>query len=146
MLLVLDDEDFYVKQKPLTLNHNRAIAAVLCNLAFHSYYKKQTTVSEGAQEWLTIVDQAFPVLLRRLYNRDNRRAFCPPDLWLAPFNQHLAKERSSLVAPAVLRALLHRTGGAFLYRFRRDGRVFQVILKELFQVRQRMSWACAICC
>ena len=31
-----------------------------------------------------------PALLRRLYERDGRRAFCPPALWLAPFRSQFS--------------------------------------------------------
>ena len=36
LLLVLDDEDFYERQTPFTLPQQRAIAAVLNTLLYHS--------------------------------------------------------------------------------------------------------------
>ena len=56
-----------------------------------------------------------PKLLRELYERDVRRPFCPPALWLEPFHaaeaaaQQSAEERFS--AAAVMRALLHASSG-----------------------------------
>ena len=43
-----------------------------------------------------------PALLRRLYERDGRLAFCPPALWLAPFqSQYAGSDQGILSQPCV---------------------------------------------
>ena len=57
-----------------------------------------------------------PKLLRELYERDVRRPYCPPALWLEPFTAaesaatQSAEERFS--ASAVMRALLQASSGS----------------------------------
>ena len=110
----MDDDDFHARQYPLSLENNRAVAAVLCNLAFHNCYNKTSLPAQerDAPEWLPVVDQYFPTLLRRLYERDNRSAYCPPGMWLAPFNKNISTDKTNLVAPAILQGLLHRSTSA----------------------------------
>ena len=57
-----------------------------------------------------------PKLLRELYERDVRRPYCPPALWLEPFAAaesaatQSAEERFN--AAAVMRALLQASSGS----------------------------------
>jgi len=99
-------------QRPLSLGENRAVAAVLCNLAFNTYYRKPSELAkrtDQTQKWISVLDQYFPVLLRRLYERDNRRQFCPVELWLAPFSTTISPGEAAQISPAVLQAVLNRT-------------------------------------
>lgn len=116
MLLVLDDEDFHDKQTPLSLGQNRAVATTLNTLVFLTYCPQgesgagpETTPSNMSLK--VLVEQA-PLLLRRLYERDARRAFCRSTLWLGPYSE--SKDEAggrNFLAAAVVQALLNRTSG-----------------------------------
>ena len=49
-----------------------------------------------------------PAVLRALYERDARRSFCPPAMWLAPFNSSTngPSNEARFSAAAVTRAIL----------------------------------------
>lgn len=57
-----------------------------------------------------------PKLLRELYERDVRRPYCPPALWLEPFAAAKSAATQSVEerfnAAAVMRALLQASSGS----------------------------------
>ncbi|GAX84732.1 hypothetical protein CEUSTIGMA_g12154.t1 [Chlamydomonas eustigma] len=95
LLLVLDDEEMYKEQKPLTLNQSRAVATSLNSLVFYTYLPK--TLGEkirpsGGGQAPSLLAEFAPLLLRSLYERDVRHSFCQPLLWLAPYNEMFGGE------------------------------------------------------
>ncbi|KAK9815844.1 hypothetical protein WJX72_010650 [[Myrmecia] bisecta] len=110
-LLVLDDDDFYERQDTFTLAQQRGIATSLNTLVFRMHcpatrdgklLTKGSPSDELLPEWA-------PSLLRALYERDVRRRYCPPALWLAPYAATEAPpdgEEGKFLAAAVVRALL----------------------------------------
>ncbi|GAB4814415.1 hypothetical protein N2152v2_001461 [Parachlorella kessleri] len=114
-LMVTDDYDFHEKQPLFTLGQQRAISATLNTLLFrthlpaslqHAQHVQQGgssssshravprlsgrhSTSKGMQ--YSMLEEHAPVLLRAMYERDARRPFCPPALWLQPYqNYHQA--------------------------------------------------------
>lgn len=87
LLLVLDDDDFFDRQEPFTIPQLQAITAALNTLVYRSIIRaeapKWKNDSGGEDQFPSLLSDA-TTLLRSLYDRDCRRAFCPPDLWLAP--------------------------------------------------------------
>lgn len=99
LLLVLDDDDFFDRQEPFTIPQLQAITAALNTLVYRSIIRTEAPKwkhdhCEEAQFPSLLGDAT--TLLRSLYDRDCRRAFCPPDLWLAPADcgPHLGAESS----------------------------------------------------
>ncbi|GBG61834.1 hypothetical protein CBR_g23790 [Chara braunii] len=105
LLMVVDDSEFYEKQEPFNLEKHRVIAATLNSLVYNSLQPLSSSAgtvsgrssggSAGASSssvptWPgralqhTFLLDATTKLLRSLYERDCRRPFCPPSLWLAP--------------------------------------------------------------
>nr|PNR53004.1 hypothetical protein PHYPA_009379 [Physcomitrium patens] len=77
LLVVLDDEEFYEHQEPFTLEQQRVISAMLNTMVYYGFlstFKRRNSL---------LMDVAIKCL-RSLYERDCRRSFCPPNLWLAP--------------------------------------------------------------
>jgi hypothetical protein len=99
LLLVLDDYEFHELQQPLTLTQARAIATSINSLVVHSYLPKTRVVDPGSKalvmklgasndcEAPPLLSEYAPLLLASLFGRDARRAFCQPQLWLAPWNE-----------------------------------------------------------
>ncbi|KAG6544429.1 hypothetical protein Mapa_014067 [Marchantia paleacea] len=77
LLVVMDDEQFYERQFPFTLEQQRIIAAMLNTMVYYGLM----TPSKGQDA--TLMDAAVRCL-RSLYERDCRRSFCDAALWLAP--------------------------------------------------------------
>ncbi|KAL6503076.1 E3 ubiquitin-protein ligase upl7 [Orobanche hederae] len=77
LLLVLDDMEFYDKQVPFTLEQQHKIVLMLNTLVYNS-------LSQGtSSQYRALVDSAVRCL-HLLYERDCRRQFCHPSLWLSP--------------------------------------------------------------
>ncbi|PIN11132.1 E3 ubiquitin protein ligase [Handroanthus impetiginosus] len=77
LLLVLDDIEFYDKQVPFTLGEQQKIASLVNTLVYNS-------LSRGiSPQYKALVDSAVRCL-HLLYERDCRRQFCHPSLWLSP--------------------------------------------------------------
>lgn len=125
-----DDVEFYEEQGLFTLAQQRAVAAGLTALVFRTHIpraeragslpttgKLSTSGSGGADDGgrgeAALLHHA-PRLLRVLYDRDSRHQFCPPALWLSPYNQVVAagKSKTDISGAAVLRALLQMDRGA----------------------------------
>ncbi|CAI7802439.1 unnamed protein product [Closterium sp. NIES-54] len=88
LLLVLDDEEFYQRQIPFSLSEQRVIAATLNTLVYNTLISSPSSASSSASSPLTpsqsaLLEAATRCLLP-LHDRDCRRAFCEPSLWLAP--------------------------------------------------------------
>jgi len=66
-----------VAQEPFTLEQQRVISAMLNTMVYYGFY------STFKRRHSLLMDVAIKCL-RSLYERDCRRSFCPPDLWLAP--------------------------------------------------------------
>lgn len=77
LLMVLDDEEFYEKQVPFTLEQQRTIAAMLNTMVYNGF------LNNSGHHNNPLMDAAVRCLYF-LYERDCRRSFCPPSLWLAP--------------------------------------------------------------
>ncbi|XP_051152386.1 E3 ubiquitin-protein ligase UPL7 [Andrographis paniculata] len=77
LLLVLDDMEFYDKQVPFTLEQQQKIASMINNLVYNSLSRGITSPNR------VLVDSAIRCM-HLLYERDCRRPFCNPSLWLAP--------------------------------------------------------------
>ncbi|KAL2610792.1 hypothetical protein R1flu_022484 [Riccia fluitans] len=97
LLVVMDDEQFYERQFPFTLEQQRVIAAMLNTMVYNGLMAP----SKGQNA--ALMDAAVRCL-RSLYERDCRRSFCDPALWLAP--------AVSLDLPIANAARLHREGSA----------------------------------
>ncbi|GFP90797.1 E3 ubiquitin-protein ligase upl7 [Phtheirospermum japonicum] len=77
LLLVLDDMEFYDKQVPFTLEQQQKIASMLNALVYNS-------LSRGiSSQYRSLVESAVRCM-HLLYERDCRRQFCHPSLWLSP--------------------------------------------------------------
>jgi len=50
-----------------------------------------------------------------LYERDNRRQYCPVELWLASFSTTISPDEAAQTSPAVLQAVLNRTSRSRLH-------------------------------
>ncbi|CAN8254660.1 unnamed protein product [Cochlearia groenlandica] len=77
LLVVLDDIQFYEKQVPFMLEKQCTIASVLNTLVYNGLLR--STGPENRQ----LMDSAIRCL-HLLYERDCRRPFAPPALWLSP--------------------------------------------------------------
>ncbi|EPS71373.1 ubiquitin-protein ligase 7, partial [Genlisea aurea] len=77
LLLVLDDVEFYDKQIPFKLEQQRKIASTMNTLVYNSLSRVISNRNRA------LLDSAVRCL-HLLYERDCRRAFCRPSLWLSP--------------------------------------------------------------
>jgi ubiquitin-protein ligase E3 B len=77
LLMVVDDEQFYERQVPFTMDQQRLIAAMLNTMVYNGLMS-----SSRAQS--SLLTESAVRCLRSLYERDCRRSFCEPALWLAP--------------------------------------------------------------
>ncbi|KAL3681995.1 hypothetical protein R1sor_000017 [Riccia sorocarpa] len=93
LLVVMDDEQFYERQFPFTLEQQRVIAAMLNTMVYNGL------MAASKSQNAALMDAAIRCL-RSLYERDCRRSFCDPALWLAP--------AASLDVPIANAARLHR--------------------------------------
>ena len=82
LLLVLDDDEFFVAQRPFTLGEQRGIAACVNTLVVRTHLGDKNAAAPDPER--TTAVRAAVALLRALQTRDARRAFAPPGLWLAP--------------------------------------------------------------
>ncbi|CAM8916889.1 unnamed protein product [Rhodiola kirilowii] len=89
LLLVLEDEEFYEKQVPFKLEQQQRITATLNTLVYNGLSRS------CSQEDRPFMDSAIRCL-HLLYERDCRRPFCSPGLWLAP----ATKNRMPIAAAA----------------------------------------------
>lgn len=99
LLLVLDDYEFHELQQPLNLGQARAIATSINSLVVHSYLPKTRVVDPGSKsvviklgasndcEAPPLLAEYAPLLVASLFERDARRPFCQPQLWIAPWNE-----------------------------------------------------------
>jgi ubiquitin-protein ligase E3 C len=125
---VLDDHDLHEAQQPLALAQARAIATSLNTLVFHTHFplppSTAASSSGGAappppaaapgaaaaaaapppmdaatlRAGRAMLAEHAPLVLRALYERDVRRPFCQPALWLAPYTAMM--RRGSLAGGA----------------------------------------------
>ncbi|CAA0829703.1 E3 ubiquitin-protein ligase UPL7 [Striga hermonthica] len=77
LLLILDDMEFYDKQVPFTLEQQQKVASMLNTLVYNSLSRFTSSRNRS------LVDSAVRCL-HLLYERDCRRQFCHPSLWLSP--------------------------------------------------------------
>ncbi|CAL8465528.1 g5064 [Coccomyxa elongata] len=121
-LLVLDDDDFYRLQSVFNLGQQRGIATSLNTLVYstHCPAKIAQAATQNASPYpgfdaagaRAMLAAWAPRLLRQMYERDVRRAYCPPALWLGPFSAaeaaaaDAASAEDRFSAAAVMRALL----------------------------------------
>ncbi|XP_002528627.3 E3 ubiquitin-protein ligase UPL7 isoform X1 [Ricinus communis] len=77
LLLVLDDIEFYEKQVPFTSEQQRRIASVLNTFVYNGL------AHSADQQCRSLMESAIRCL-HMMYERDCRRQFCPPALWLSP--------------------------------------------------------------
>ncbi|KAF6147499.1 hypothetical protein GIB67_021325 [Kingdonia uniflora] len=80
LLLILDDIEFYEKQVPFSLEQQRRITSVLNTLVYNGVSHNNN--NNGPQH-KPLMDASVKCL-HLLYERDCRRQFCPPSLWLSP--------------------------------------------------------------
>jgi ubiquitin-protein ligase E3 C len=112
-LSTADDVEFYEEQGLFTLAAQRAIAVGLSSLIFRTHIPLSKSPSSSSSSSLTatyttksLLNHA-PRLLRALFDRDTRRQFCPPALWLGPYTQLVRTGGAEDISgAAVLRALL----------------------------------------
>jgi len=90
LLLVLDDDEFFIAQRPFTLGEQRGIAACVNTLVVRTHLPGGKN-AKGKNNGIAALDperrtavRAAVALLKALQTRDARRAFAPPGLWLAP--------------------------------------------------------------
>ncbi|CAM6107607.1 unnamed protein product [Calypogeia fissa] len=76
LLMVVDDEEFYERQVPFTMDQQRLISAMLNTMVYNGLMSSRCQVS--------LLTESAVRCLRSLYERDCRRSFCEPALWLAP--------------------------------------------------------------
>ncbi|KAJ9181481.1 hypothetical protein P3X46_009608 [Hevea brasiliensis] len=76
LLLVLDDIEFYEKQVPFKLEQQRRIASVLNTLVYNGLAHGTVQLNRP------LMDSAIRCL-HLMYEKDCRRQFCPPVLWLS---------------------------------------------------------------
>jgi hypothetical protein len=104
LLLVLSDDDLHVRGEPFGPAAARAIATSLNALVYHTHFPKpapapptgqQQRQRGGAAQTLpaatlraggALLERFAPAALRGLYERDQRRPFCQPALWTAPYD------------------------------------------------------------
>ncbi|KAG9150096.1 hypothetical protein Leryth_009680 [Lithospermum erythrorhizon] len=98
LLLVLDDIEFYEKQVPFTLEHQRRIASILNTLVYNALCR---SIGPHCRP---LIDSAIRCL-HMLYERDCRHQFCPPALWLSPGRNN----RPPIAVAARTRELLSST-------------------------------------
>ncbi|PIA43478.1 hypothetical protein AQUCO_01900105v1 [Aquilegia coerulea] len=77
LLLVLDDIEFYEKQVPFTLEQQQRITSMLNTFVYNGFSRNNN------QQNIPLMGAAVRCL-HLLYERDCRRQFCPPHLWLSP--------------------------------------------------------------
>lgn len=112
LLLVLDDDDFFDRQEPFTIPQLLAITAALNTLVYCSVLAGQEIPKRSGKPVQAHTPSSLLVdataLLRSLYDRDCRRSFCPPDLWLAPAERgpNLHGEHSGTRAKGIITQLL----------------------------------------
>ncbi|KAK9789956.1 hypothetical protein WJX73_003575 [Symbiochloris irregularis] len=108
-LVVMGDDEFHGSQVP-SLDTFRAVAACLNTLVFntHTCSPSHGAASSPANAGVALLRAHAPQLLRALYDRDVRRPFCSPALWLGPHTGAVQAGRlgaDSFTQPGVLRAL-----------------------------------------
>jgi hypothetical protein len=113
LLLVLSDDDLHTRGAPFNTGAARAIATTLNALVYHTHFPKQqqqvmrregsTRLSTGGgaaaaplppatlRSGADLLERYAPPALRGLYERDQRRPFCQPALWTAPFDGDAAQ-------------------------------------------------------
>jgi len=113
-LSTADDVEFYEEQGLFTLAAQRALVVGLSTLIFKTHLprsKPSTSSSSFPSSSLeyetskSLLNHA-PRLLRALFDRDTRRQFCPPALWLGPYSDLVRTGGADVSGAAVLRALL----------------------------------------
>ena len=102
LLLVLSDDDLHTRGTPFNTGAARAIATTLNALVYHSHFpaphakaRQGRGAAGGGAPPLpaptlsgarALLERHAPQALRGLYERDQRRPFCRPELWTAPFD------------------------------------------------------------
>ncbi|GBF97295.1 hypothetical protein Rsub_09986 [Raphidocelis subcapitata] len=104
LLLVLSDDDLHRRGTPFNTGAARAIATTLNALVYHTHFpaaqargRQQGPAAGGAggvpalpaatlSGGRALLERHAPQALRGLYERDQRRPFCRPELWTAPFD------------------------------------------------------------
>ncbi|KAL4428287.1 hypothetical protein ABPG75_002376 [Micractinium tetrahymenae] len=126
-LQVVDDWEFHERQQTFSLGQQRAIAAALNTLIFRTQLPDTSGPAGAAAGGGAVaragrlgrdhrmLQQAAPLLHRALYERDARRPFCPPALWLEPYRHLVSAGGGSASQPisgaAVVRALVAAADG-----------------------------------
>jgi hypothetical protein len=107
-LSTADDVEFYEEQGLFTLASQRAIVVGLSTLIFNTHLPRSNSSSSSCLEYDTLKNllNHGPRLLRALFDRDTRRQFCPPALWLGPYSDLVRSGGADVSGAAVLRALL----------------------------------------
>jgi hypothetical protein len=117
-LAVADDVEFYEEQTVFSLAQIRAMATGLTAVVFRSFVTTtpgnersserhlKGSAKDTAQHAITAALRDAPRLVGALYDRDGRRQFCLPSVWLEPYSrlQRLSPDRSII---ADIRAFLH---------------------------------------
>ncbi|KAK9832830.1 hypothetical protein WJX81_005036 [Elliptochloris bilobata] len=130
-LPAFDDEDFHEGRVPLPLAALRGVATALNTLVYHTQCAAGGVSApdaqgagtprdaQGSAESGRMLRRWAPAALRALYERDLRRRFCPPAMWLAPFEAEQAASAASAAsaeerfsAAAVVRTLSPPSDGA----------------------------------
>jgi hypothetical protein len=113
---VADDADFFGADAPLALPAQRAVALSLAWLVVGSAHlgaaAAPTTSPALAPAAAAALRRAAAAALRALAERDARRAFAPPALWLAPFAAAEAAGGAPDAAAAAAALLARAEGGA----------------------------------
>jgi hypothetical protein len=118
-LSATDDTEFYgdshgTPQGMFSVEQYRAVAAGLTTLVFRTHLplpsQPSTSSSSPSPASAAILLQHAPRLLRALYDRDARRPFCSPGLWLGPYRALVAAGTGTggidASGAAVLRAMV----------------------------------------
>jgi hypothetical protein len=116
-LSTADDVEFYEEQGLFSLATQRAIAVGLSTFIFRTHLPLSLKSSSStASSSINFANSSLnsskrllvhaPRLLRALFDRDTRRQFCPPALWLGSYSQLVRAGNADVSGAAVLRALL----------------------------------------
>ena len=107
-LLVADDTEFYEDQRPFILAEHRAMACtfncILCNTILHASASTLSAPTSSALKDISAV-------VASLYERDSKKRFCPPELWLGPTREGPPEAKLN-PTPALARQILSNGGDA----------------------------------
>ena len=89
LLTTQDDEEFFVKQNPFSLDEVQRMTSVLRDVASEMYLStdmedKYMTIAPADVAATRHLLASITHLLRRVFTRDSRRSFCEPSHWVSP--------------------------------------------------------------